>query len=625
MRLLPPCFLLACSDYAVELRGEKEEPEFDTGDEWKPPVETGDVVDSAPPVDTDACEPDDGPDAYTVGVDSTCEREPTVGSFDPTIEWQWNTNGTYPGYDDIMSSPAIANLNDDDGNGGVDDDDVPDIVFTSFSGGAYTSAGTVTAISGNGGAQHWSVMPGTYSSAGVALGDLDGNGTVEVCSGGTSASVVCLNGADGSTLWSAGTEPSYVGCPAIADLDGDGCAEVIMGRQVFDCAGNLRFAGGYGQGGSQQMSFAVNMDSDAELEVVAGNTVYDTDGSVLWYNGQADGMPAVGDFDGDGRAEVVTVSGGVVRLVGNDGTLWWATSLPSGNGGPPTVADFDGDGAPEVGVAGASDYSVYDTDGTRLWSMPVSDYSSNVTGSAVFDFEGDGAAEVVYADEHTLWVYDGATGGVEMEETGHASGTLYEYPLVADVDNDGSTEIILASNNYGYSGWNGITVFGDLTSDWAPARPVWNQFAYHITNVNNDSSIPAVQTENWLTWNNFRAGGTEEGPANWLPDLGLGEVTVCLDDCDSSDTLELYATVENTGLLDVASFDLVFYRGDGTVTRTETAGPVASGQALVVGPIAFTSAEWQPGVMTLVVDGAGAVDECDEGNNQREVSSWPCP
>ena len=138
--------------------------------------------------------------------------------------------------------------------------------------------------------------------------------------------------------------------------------------------------------------------------------------------------------------------------------------------------------------------------------------------------EGDGIAEVVYSDEHTLWVFDGRDGSVLMEQTGHASGTLMEYPLIADVDNDGSTEIIVASNNYTFLGWNGITVIGDANNSWAPARPIWNQYAYHITNVNNDGSIPAVQQNNWLSWNNFRAGGTELGPANWRADVHFGDV-----------------------------------------------------------------------------------------------------
>jgi hypothetical protein len=403
------------------------------------------------------CDADDAPVAEGVRVAADCVREAAVGSFNQVVEWQWNTNTGVPGYDDLMATPAV---------GDISGDGVPEVVFASFAGGAYTSAGAITAVSGDGAGELWSVAAGTYSSAGVALGDLDGDGVPEVCTAGTQYAVVCLDNL-GNLKWAAGSELTYIGAPAIADLEGDGLAEVILGRQVFGSDGSPRWVGAAGVG--YNLSFAADMDGDPELEVVAGNTVYDTDGTVLWTSDAFDGMAAVGDFDADDLAEVVTTGNGQLRLTDDTGGVLWSVDVPGGGGGPPTVSDFDGDGAPEIGVAGAYAYSVFEGDGTTRWSMPVQDWSSSVTGSAVFDFEGDGSAEVVYADEITLWVFDGSTGAVELAVEGHASGTLYEYPLIADVDADGSTEIILASNNYAFEGWNGITVIGDGSSSWMPS------------------------------------------------------------------------------------------------------------------------------------------------------------
>ena len=120
-----------------------------------------------------------------------------------------------------------------------------------------------------------------------------------------------------------------------------------------------------------------------------------------------------------------------------------------------------------MGFAAEKYYRVLNgEDGALLWENPTKDASSKATGSSVFDFEGDGAAEVVYADEDNLWVYDGATGTVEMKWESHASGTLSEYPIIVDVDGDGSTEIVVASNNYAFAGSTGITVIGDATESW---------------------------------------------------------------------------------------------------------------------------------------------------------------
>jgi len=561
---------------------------------------------------------------YTVPTDDGCINEPEVGSFDPVIEWQWNANSLAAGWDDIMSTPAVANLTDDDGDGDVDEDDIPDIVFTTFAGGAYTSAGVLNAISGDGSGMHFATSGdggyGLYASGSPAIGDLEGDGIVEVCTAGTNAAVICFEVVNGQAVlkWAAGSEASYVGAPAIADLNGDGLAEVILGRQIFDFDGTQLAHGSGGAGFN--MSFAADMDDDGQLEVVTGNTIYERDGSVMWSDGGYDGIAAVADFDGDGTPELVRTAGSAVEVLRLDGSWGWKTALPGGGtGGAPTVADFDGDGLPEVGVAGLAYYTLFDTNGEILWSNPVSDYSSSVTGSSVFDFEGDGSAEVVYADEHTLWIFDGATGSIEMAQEGHASGTLYEYPLIADVDNDGSTEIIVASNNYAYSGWNGITVVGDVGQSWAPARPVWNQFAYHITNVENDGRIPLHPTKNWELHNSFRAGGTELGPSHWLPDLRVGGLEWCLEACaidGEAEQVLVAFSIENRGLLDAVDVEVAI-GGDVYVIPH-----LAAGETWWSEEIWFTKRDWGDS-LHVTVDPAKSLDDCVPEDNTRAFS-WPC-
>ena len=594
-----------CSDYLVH---PKNEP---------PPGDT------APP---DCADFDPG-ELASVTVDESCLREPGVGTFQPEVEWQWNTNPILPAYDDIMAAPAVGNLNDDNQDGLVNGADTPEVVFTTFSGGAYSSAGALNAVIGDGSGTLWSIFEagghGFYGAGGVALGDLEGDGTIEVCAAGTTAAVVCVNGSDGSFLWAGGSETKAYGCPAIADLDGDGSAEVIFGRQVFDAAGNLLFVGTEGFGGPHRMSFAVDWDGDGQLEVVAGRTVYELDGSILWNDPANDHAAAVGDFNGDGDPDLVRSGDGVVRLTFNDGTEGWSTAIPGGgNGGPPTVADFDGDGEPEVGVAGSGQYSLFETDGTVRWSNSTQDLSSSQTGSSVFDFEGDGAAEVVHADELNLWIYNGSDGQVRLQLDGHASGTLMEYPLVADVDNDDSSEIILVGNDYTFTGWNGVTVIGDVDGSWAPARPIWNQYSYHITNVNNDGSIPAVQVENWLTWNNFRAAGTELGPAHWQANVRVDDPAICTARC-REEAVEIHVPLSNTGRIDAVDFDLVL-QGGAEVAR-ETIPGLRSGGARWFGPYTVSRQEWGSGHLLVRGDADDVLDECNEVDNLVNLGSWPCP
>jgi hypothetical protein len=610
---------LACSDYNLNEAGKPS-----AVDEGETEIE---AVPYEEPEEPTTCEGWEPPGDYAFTPQEECMQEPLVGTFNPSIEWQWTENPDFPAYNQIMSAPAVANLNDDNGDGIVDEADVPDVVFTAFSGSAYSAAGTLTAISGDGSGQLWSIL-GTsaseiFSSSGVAIGDIDADGLPEVCAAGVQQAVVCVNGVDGTLKWAAGSETNTYGCPSMADLDGDGKAEVLFGRQAFAHDGTPLWVGTGGGGGSHYMSFAVDWDDDGLLDLVAGRSVYRHDGSLLIELGAADGPSAVGDFDLDGLPDQARVFSSSVGLFSNAGDLVWQHPLPGGgNGGAPTVADFDGDGLPEIGVADLSRYSVFDTDGTLMWSNVVSDYSSSQTGSSVFDFEGDGVSEVVYSDEHTLWIFDGRDGTVLMEQGGHASGTLMEYPLIADVDNDGSTEIIVASNNYAFSGWTGITVIGDADSSWVPARPIWNQYAYHITNVENDGSIPAGQENNWMSWNNFRAGGSELGPSHWQPDIRFGGFDLCTLTCDQ-DRILFSFSVENAGLLLAEDADILVLGGDGSELSRGGFGSMSPGEGRYSAWIEITREQWGSGIL-LLADEPNALQECEEGNNFMSLGTWPC-
>ena len=73
---------------------------------------------------------------------------------------------------------------------------------------------------------------------------------------------------------------------------------------------------------------------------------------------------------------------------------------------------------------------------TNVIAMAGSDTTQDVM-HAMFHCGDNGAC----ADETNLYVYDGM-GGVLLQVP-RSSGTIVEYPVVADVDSDGSAEIIV--------------------------------------------------------------------------------------------------------------------------------------------------------------------------------------
>ncbi|HBQ15349.1 MAG TPA: hypothetical protein DEF51_30895 [Myxococcales bacterium] len=210
-------------------------------------------------------------------------------------------------------------------------------------------------------------------------------------------------------------------------------------------------------------------------------------------------------------------------------------------------------------MAGGVGYAVLDgarimdatlTDPLALffWTQDTVDCSSAQTGSSVFDFNGDGRAEVLYADEHTFRIYRGETGEVLFEAC-NTNGTILEQPIVADVDGDAQADIVVASNaryraclDDPSTRTSGIRVYGSRDGDWVRTRRVWNQHAYHITNVEEDGTIPRQEAPSWLDpeLNNFRLN---RQPGNAL--AAVDAVVALEPRCTGA--FGLFATVRNLG------------------------------------------------------------------------------
>ena len=99
-----------------------------------------------------------------------------------------------------------------------------------------------------------------------------------------------------------------------------------------------------------------------------------------------------------------------------------------------------------------------------------------MVGCSAFDFNGDGANEIVQNDETTFRIFDGTSGTV-LYNVNVGSGTLYEIPVIVDVDNDSQAEIVVAANDYSYFdyGHAGVVVFGDIDKTWPNTAKIWNQ------------------------------------------------------------------------------------------------------------------------------------------------------
>jgi RHS repeat-associated protein len=418
----------------------------------------------------------------------------------------------YKGGFKVFGPVLVAQLNDDNGDGKVDNFDTPEIIFSAIYGSVSTAK--LVALDGSTGNLLWKNNSQNVTGYGSgSVGDIDNDGLMEIVIVNSNRTRLLAFENDGQLKWSVPTTPRMDYIPrdaiAIADINHDGSPEIIHGRRVYTNQGVLLWEGSGDHGGETGygiVPIVADIDMQGDMEIIADRTVYSSTGEVLWHKNNIPtrgGFTAVGNFDEDKFAEIVLVADGKVYLLEHDGTIiWGGVSIPGGGaGGAPTIGNFDDDELPEIGVAGANYYVVFDTDGSILWKSKTTDASSNRTGSSLFDFNGDGKAEVVYADEYYLRIYESDTGKVLVSKR-MGSATTLEYPVIADIDNDGHAEIILGTN------WNaarqGIFVLEDINDNWMPTRSIWNQHSYHISNINDDGTIPRYEEASWLTHNSYR-------------------------------------------------------------------------------------------------------------------------
>ena len=299
---------------------------------------------------------------------------------------------------------------------------------------------------------------------------------------------------------------------------------------------------------STYQTSAADLYGDFDLELAIGNTVYAVDiqsrtdaslndmssvrtldaAEMTLENGTAipfsDGNTFLVDVNLDGQLDVLVMnvdqSNRVVYLyvwdVASQSIICSKRIDNARKFGMPQIGDLNNDGFPEICfIVGTYDnhqpgnnetiYALKYNSQTQaeemdvLWTTSHSDFSG-ATSLTLFDFNQDGYSELVYRDENHLRIINGSmhdhqtgmavTSPYDLAVYACGSGTALEYPIVCDVDLDGAAEIIIGSSCASSSHYGHLYIFKSSGEPWAPARKVWNQYMYNVTNVNEDLTIP---------------------------------------------------------------------------------------------------------------------------------------
>ena len=327
-------------------------------------------------------------------------------------------------------------------------DGKPDLAIANF------GDSTVTVLLGNG-SGGFSPTSGSPAAVGVdpvsiAAGDFNGDGRTDLATANLDGTVTVLLG-DGVGGFTAGSSPVMLGGSpisiAVGDFGGDGRADLA----VADYFG----------------SFVTICPGDGSGVFTASNC-----SSLLV--GPFPTALAVGDFNGDGKSDLVVLNGasflfpselgtgaGVSIHLGNSSGVVQG-AFPNPVGSLPSslaVGDFNGDGQLDVAVGNRGDNSVEifpgDGSGEFLSETSGSTTGANPLALAAGDFNGDGAMDLAVANggAQDVALLLGAGNGEFSLGLVSAVGTTPASSVAGDFNGDGLLDLAVVN----YDG-NTVTV-----------------------------------------------------------------------------------------------------------------------------------------------------------------------
>jgi hypothetical protein len=355
----------------------------------------------------------------------------------------------------------------------------------------------------------WPQTTGDNVDSSPALGDIDGDGDVEVVVGSWDDKVYAWHH-DGLLVagWPQTAGSDVYSSPALGDIDGDGDIEVVVGSRykVHAWHHDGLLVAGWPQttGSTVDSSPALgDIDGDGDIEAVVGSRddkvyAWHHDGSLVAGWPQTTGSavyssPALGDIDGDGDIEAVVGSNDkkvhAWHHNGSDVTGWPKTT-GSYVSSSPALGDIDGDGDLEV-VVGSSDDKVHawHHNGSDVTGWPQTTGSTVDSSPALGDIDGDGDIEVVVGssdDKVHAWHHNGALVTGWPKTTG---GGVSSSPALGDIDGDGDLEIMVGSRDDKVYAWHHD---GSLVAGWPQTTGYYVESSPALGDIDGDGDIEVV-------------------------------------------------------------------------------------------------------------------------------------
>ncbi|MCH8292121.1 S8 family serine peptidase [Candidatus Poribacteria bacterium] len=305
----------------------------------------------------------------------------------------------------------------------------PELVAMELGGASYAA---VQILEG-----YQSIFATTEAFLPWAIGDTDGDGLIEILGNRNEQTFLVEGGTAGAFPTERIWEVDGIWGGQIFDLDGDGRPEIISRHNetnaiwVHEAVANNRY---------RRTAILIN-PTDGRNGI---GTTY-----------------ALGDFDGDGKAEIVIgdEEGDLFIYEGSGDNLYrqtWLGKIGASKAWHLAAGDLDRDGVPEFVIGGQSAtdgfdlpvqhwiFTIFKTVGNdsyeAVWTQRIREVRSGGNGLTIADADNDGQNELAISVWPNFYLIQ--HDGTDYRPVWYHSASSTFRPFVADIDSDGRNELM---------------------------------------------------------------------------------------------------------------------------------------------------------------------------------------